>query len=141
MTSFGVRGGGCRSHDKLDDSEGGVLLSIDRRVLNAVGFKLTGEVSVQSGVGLFTGEGSWVREAIQEVVHCNRLPRLRNRLFPKSAQTSFGVVIMSDPVSIYLKDFELREGWILESRVHRQGGTEVVPLPIQPLLSRILSSS
>ena len=46
------------------NAKGGGLLLLDRRVLNVVGFNLTGEASVQSGVGLFVGRISWVGEAI-----------------------------------------------------------------------------
>ena len=52
MAGFGVRGCGRCGHDGLDDAEGGGLISLDRRVLNTVGFKLTGKASIQSGVGL-----------------------------------------------------------------------------------------
>ena len=52
MTGFGVGGGGCYVHDGMDNSKGGSFFSFDRRVLNVVGFKLIGEASVQSGVGL-----------------------------------------------------------------------------------------
>ena len=45
---------------------------------------------------------------------------------------------MSDHVSIYLQDFNSREGWILESRADRQGGAEIGPLPVEFLLTRIL---
>ena len=48
---------------------------------------------------------------------------------------------MADPIAIYLEDFNARYQWILESRIDWQGGTEVIPLLIEPLLSRILSSA
>ena len=48
---------------------------------------------------------------------------------------------MKNAVDIDLEDHNARDGWILESRIERQGGTEVGPLPVQPLLSRILSIS
>ena len=38
-----------------------------------------------------------------------------------------------------LEEFDERYGWILESRIEWQGGTEVSPLLVQPLLSLILS--
>ena len=56
----------------------------DRRFFNAVGFKLIGETSIQSGVGLGAWGISRVREAIQEVGLCNNPPSLRNRIFTKS---------------------------------------------------------
>ena len=48
---------------------------------------------------------------------------------------------MPDSVPIDLEELDARDGWILESRIDRQGGTEVGPLPVQPLLSRISSSA
>ena len=44
-------------------------------------------------------------------------------------------------MAVDLEEFDTRGGWILESRIDRQGSTEVGPLPVQPLLSSILSSS
>ena len=94
----------------MDDAEWDGLFSFDPRVLKAVGFKLLGEMSVQSGVGLGVGGFSWVGEAIQEV-GCRNCPQcLKNRLFSKSVHASLGVVGMSDPVSIYLQDFDSRKG-------------------------------
>ena len=49
------------------DAEWGSLFSFDRRVLDAVGFKLLGDTSVQSVVGLGVRNISWVGELIQEV--------------------------------------------------------------------------
>ena len=46
---------------------------------------------------------------------------------------------MPDPMDVDLKELDARDGWILKSRINQQGGKEVGPLPIQPLLSRILS--
>ena len=40
-----------------------------------------------------------------------------------------------------LKEFDAREGWILEIRIDQQGVTEVSPLLVQPLMLRILSSA
>ena len=48
---------------------------------------------------------------------------------------------MKNSVAVDLEELDTRDGWILESRIDQQGGTEVGPLPIQPLLSRILSSA
>ena len=48
---------------------------------------------------------------------------------------------MPDLVSIYLQYLESREGWILESRIDQQGGTEVYTLLVQHVLSCILSSA
>ena len=48
---------------------------------------------------------------------------------------------MLNAVSVDLEELDARDGCILESRIDQQGGTEVGPLPVQPLLSRILSSA
>ena len=48
---------------------------------------------------------------------------------------------MPDSVALDLEELDVRDGWILESRIDQQGGIEVGPLPVQPLLSCILSSS
>ena len=94
----------------MNDAEWDRLFSLYQRVLQAVGFKLPGETSVQSGVGLGAGRLSWVREAIEEVGCRNYLPCLRTRLFPKSVRSALGVLGMSDPVYIYLQYFDLKEG-------------------------------
>ena len=47
---------------------------------------------------------------------------------------------MPNAVAVDLEEIDARDGWILESRIDRQGGT-ISPLPVQPLLSRILSSA
>ena len=84
----------------MNNSEGGGIFLFDRRVLDAVGFKLTFETYVKSGVGLGVWRISWVGEAIQEVGCHNIPPCLRNQLFPKSVQASLGVVGMLKPVSV-----------------------------------------
>ena len=48
---------------------------------------------------------------------------------------------MTNAVAVDLEKLDARDGCILESRIDQQGGTEVGPLPVQPLLSRILSSA
>ena len=48
---------------------------------------------------------------------------------------------MPNLVAVDLEELDTRDGWILESRIDQQGGAEVGPLPVQPLLSRILSSA
>ena len=89
------------------------------------------------GVSRFSGVG----QTIQEVGRCN-LPRcLRNRFFPKSVSLALGVLGVPNSVAVDLEKLDARDGWILESRIDWQGGTEVGPLPVQPLLSRILSSA
>ena len=77
MSGFGVGGGGCCCHDGVDNAEGDGLFSFERMVLDAIGFKLTGEASVQSGVGLGVCRISREGEAIQEVGHRNHPPCLR----------------------------------------------------------------
>ena len=52
MTGFGVGGGGRCGHNGLDNSEGESLFLFYRRVLDAIGFKMIGEASIQFGVGL-----------------------------------------------------------------------------------------
>ena len=46
---------------------------------------------------------------------------------------------MTDAGAIDLEELNVRNGWIIESNIYQQGGTEVGPLTVQPLLSRILS--
>ena len=94
----------------MDDAKWGTLFLFDQRVLEVVGFKLPAKKSVQSSVGLGVRRLSWVWEAIQEVGHCNCSRCLRNRLFPKSVYSALGVLGVSDPESIYLQDFNSREG-------------------------------
>ena len=91
MTGFSVGGGVRRGHDGFENAKEGGLFLFDRRVLDAVGFKLLGETSVQSGVGLGVWRLSWVGEAIQEVGFHNFPPYLRKRLFPKLIKALFGV--------------------------------------------------
>ena len=72
---------------------------------------------------------------------CNHPPYLRNRLFPMSVQALLRVMSVSDPVPIDLEVSNIREGWILDSTIDQQGGAEVHPLMVQPLLYCILSRS
>ena len=48
---------------------------------------------------------------------------------------------MPNAMDVELEELETRDGWTLESRIDQQGGTEVGPLPVHPLLSRILCSA
>ena len=82
MTGFGVGGDGRCGHDELDNANGGGLFSFDRKFLNAVGLKLAGEASVQSGAGLGVWRFYRVGKAIQEVGHHNLPPRLKTDSFP-----------------------------------------------------------
>ena len=65
LTGFGVgREGGCGNNGMHDAKWYGLFL-FDRRVLKAVGFKLLGKTSAQSGMGLGVERFSWVGKAIQ----------------------------------------------------------------------------
>ena len=44
-------------------------------------------------------------------------------------------------VVVDLEDIDVRYGWIFEIRVEQQGGTEVGPLPVQPMMYHTLGSS
>ena len=48
---------------------------------------------------------------------------------------------MLNAVVVNLEGIDARYGWILDSRIERQGGTEFVPLLVQTLLSHILISA
>ena len=61
LTGFGVVGCGHCSHDGVENAKGGGLFLFDSRVIYTVVFKLVGELSVQSGVGLGVWRLSWVR--------------------------------------------------------------------------------
>ena len=110
MTGFGVGGEGLCGDDGVDDAKWDGRVLFNRRFLLAVGFELPGEMSVQSCVGLGIGRISWVRKAIQEVGRLNSPPCLRNQLFPKLVHSEIVLLGMSDPVSIFLHDFNSREG-------------------------------
>ena len=71
----------------------------------------------------------------------NRPPCLRTRLLPTSVHSALGVLGMSDAVPVELEDLDVRDGWILESRIDPEGGTEVAPLLVELLLASILCSS
>ena len=43
-------------------------------------------------------------------------------------------------VAVDLEELDARYGWILDSRIDLQGGTEVGPLTVQPMMSCILIS-
>ena len=140
LTGFGIGGEGCCGGDGVDNADWDGLFSFDQRFLQAVDFELPGETSVQSSVGLGVGRLSWVGETILEVGRCNCPPCLRNGCFPNSVHLALGVLVILDPVSIYLQDFNSSEGLILESRSDRQCGAEIGPLPVESLLARILCS-
>ena len=48
---------------------------------------------------------------------------------------------MSDAVPVKLRDLGARDGWILDSRIYIEGGAEVAPLLVEPLMTSILCSS
>ena len=54
-------------------------------------------------------------------------PALKTDSFP-SQSTLLGILGMSDAVPVDLEYLDLRYGWILESRIDREGGVEVAPL-------------
>ena len=86
------------------------LFKFDQRVLKVVDSQLPGKTSVQSSVGMGVGRLSWVEEFISEVGQHNCPPCLINQIFPKSVHLALGVLGVLDPVSIYLQDFNSREG-------------------------------
>ena len=61
---FGLVGGGVFCHYGMVYSKGGGILLLDLWVIDAVGFKLMGKVSIQSGVGLGVWGFSEIGEAI-----------------------------------------------------------------------------
>ena len=93
-TGFRVWVDGRWSHYGVDNSEGGGLFSFDCRFINVLGFKLTGETSVHSGVVLGVWRISWVGGSIQEVSCRNLPPCLINWIFLKLFQTPLVVVGM-----------------------------------------------
>ena len=113
---------------------------MNRGIFEAVCLDLLCEALVEPSVCLGVGRFSGVRQTIQEVGRCNFPPCLRNRFFPKLVHPALGVLGVPNSVGVDLEKLDARDGWILESRIDQQGGTEVVSLPVQPLLSRILSS-
>ena len=135
--------GGCVGdrHNGVDDDEGDGFFSSDRRILDPVGLNIPGDSHVQSAVGLGVVGLPGVWEASWEVGCRNSPPCLRNRLLPKSVHLALVVLGVSDAVPIDLKDLNSRDGWILESRINLEGGAEVAPLLVEPLLASILCSS
>ena len=141
MVGSVVGGGSSLGNDGFDDPKWDCLFSSDKGIFEAVGLELPCEALVEPSVRLGVSRFSGVGETIQEVGSCNRPPCLRNRFFPKSVHPALGVLGVPDSVAVDLEELDARDGWILESRIDRQGGTEVGPLPVQPLMLRILSSA
>ena len=65
LVGFVIGGEGCGGDDGVANTELDSLFSLDRRVLQDIFFKLPGETSVHSSVGLGVWRLSWVVEAIQ----------------------------------------------------------------------------
>ena len=99
-------------------------------ILDSVGLELPCEVLVGPGVCLKVSWFSGFGKTIQEVVHCNHPPCLRNGLFLKSVHPAIEVLGVPNAVAVDLGDLDARYEWILESRIDQQGGTEVVLIPV-----------
>ena len=125
----------------MHDSQGDGLLWSDRGIFEPICLELPCEALVEPGVCWGVSWFSGVGQTIQEVGRCNCPPCPRNRFFPKSVHPALGVLGVPNSVAVDLEELDARDGWILESRIDRQDGTEVAPLPVEPLLSHILSSA
>ena len=125
----------------MQESQGGSFFSSDGGNLELVHLELPREAFVEPGaclrVSWFYGFG----QTIQEVRRFNHPSCLRNRFFPKLVHPVFGVIGVPNSVAVDSEDLDARDGWILESRIDQQGGTEVGPLLVKPLPSRILNSA
>ena len=139
VSGFMIGGGGCCSHDGVDDAQPGGIFSFNWGVFNPICFEFPGKALDQSNASLGVRGLLRVRESHQEVGRQNHPPCLRNRLLPKSVHSALRVMGVTDSVPVDLEDLDVRDGWILESRIDRQGGAEVVPLLVDLMLSRILS--
>ena len=62
MTVFGVSISCRYGHDGVEIFQGGGVITLDRCGIDAICSKLTGEVHVQSGLGLLVLFFSWVEE-------------------------------------------------------------------------------
>ena len=140
VVGSGVGGGSCRGDDGVHNSQGGGLFSSDKGIFEPVGLELPCDALVEAGVCLDVGRFFGAGQTIQEVGRYNCPPCLKNRFFLKLVHLALGVLGVSNSVAVDLKELNTRDGWILESRIDQQGGTGVGSLPVQPLLSRILSS-
>ena len=65
----------------------------------------------------------------------------KKHIFSKLVYPALGVLGVPNAVAVNLEEHDERDGWILEIRIDQQGGTEVSPLPVQPLMSRVLISA
>ena len=141
VVGSGFGGGSCRGNDGVHDSKGDGLFLLGGGIFKPLVLELLSEALVDPGVCLRFGRFSGVRQTTQEVGRCNFAPCLINQFFHKLVQPALGVLGVPNTVAVDLEELDARDVWILESRIERQGGTEVGPMPVQPLLSRILSSS
>ena len=139
VVGSGVRGSGYRDNDGVNDSQRGGLLSSYGGILEPVDIELLCGALVNPGMRLRVRWFSGVGQTIHEVGPCNQPPCPRNRFFPKSAHPELGVLGVLNTVAVDLEDCNARDGYIVDIRIEQQGSTEVVPLPVQPLLSHILS--
>ena len=124
----------------VNNSKRDRIFSLDRWFLDSIGLKFPGEAPIQAGLGLDAQTFYGIKEAIQKMGCCNCLSCLRKRLFLKLVQALLYAVGMLEYVSINMEDLESREGWILEMSIELQDGSEASPLPLNPLMLRILWS-
>ena len=125
----------------MHNSQGGGLFSLDGGIFEPVGLELLCEALVEPSVCLGVGRFSGIGQTIQEVGRCSCPLCLRNRFFPKSVHPALGLLGVPNLAAVDLEEIDVGDGCILESRIDQQGGIEVGPLMVQPLLCRILSSS
>ena len=140
MVGSDVRGGICLVDNGGKDYQRGGLLSSYEGIFEPIGIEFPFEVLVEPGVYLGVGKFYGVGQTIQEVRRCNSPLCLRNQFFPKAVHPALEILVVPNLVAIYLEELDARDGCILESRIYQQGGAEFVPLMVNPLLSRILSS-
>ena len=81
------------------------------------------EALVEPGLFLRVDSFSGIGKTIQKVVRCNRLPCLRNWLFPKSVHPGLGLIGVPNAVVVDLEEIDARDGWILDNWIDRQGST------------------
>ena len=75
------------------------------------------------------------------MLHFNHPSCLRNRFFPKLVHPALEIIGVPNAVAVDLEKLDARDRWILGIMIDLQSGTELGPLPVQPLLSHILSIS
>ena len=109
MPGFGVKGGGCRGHDGVEDAQGSGILPLDWGIFDLISLELSGEALFQADVSLGVGGVSRVGEAIQEVGRCNCPPCLINQLFPNSVHLALGLLVVTGPVPVESEEFDARD--------------------------------